>query len=55
MFADWCTYWWGWDVVHGFMKTGKFSWEVPLLGKLIEYEYDGKPPLDFWGINYYGR
>ncbi|GMH39661.1 hypothetical protein BSKO_07559 [Bryopsis sp. KO-2023] len=54
-FADWFTYWWGWEVVHTFMMTGKFTWSMPFFGKSIEYEYDhdGKPPLDFWGINYY--
>lgn len=41
--------------MHDFMKTGRFTWEVPFIGKAIEFEFNGKPPLDFWGVNYYGR
>jgi hypothetical protein len=35
---------------------GEFSWKLPVLGKWIEWrDPAGKPPCDWWGINYYSR
>jgi len=54
--CGWMEYWWGWDVVDHWMLTGEFVWKVPVLGTWIkEKDPDGKPPCDWWGINYYSR
>mmetsp|Transcript_6320 Transcript_6320/g.13946 ORF Transcript_6320/g.13946 Transcript_6320/m.13946 type:complete len:545 (-) Transcript_6320:1206-2840(-) len=54
--ADWMEYWWGWDVVDHFMQTGEFEWRLPVLGTWIKWkDPQGKPPCDWWGINFYSR
>jgi hypothetical protein len=50
------TYWWGYELVHKWMLTGKFTWDVPILGRWLEWQYPGgKPPCDWFGVNYYSR
>ncbi len=50
------TYWWGWDVVEHWMLTGEFVWKLPVLGTWQRWkDPDGRPPCDWWGINYYSR
>ncbi|MEW5313962.1 MAG: hypothetical protein WDW38_005492 [Sanguina aurantia] len=54
--AEWATYWWGWDVVDHWMLTGQFKWKLPLVGDwIVEQDPAGKPPCDWWGVNYYSR
>ncbi|KAG2442823.1 hypothetical protein HXX76_002902 [Chlamydomonas incerta] len=54
--SDWMTYWWGWDVVHHWMMTGEFVWKLPVLGVWQRWQDPaGRPPCDWWGINYYSR
>lgn len=54
--GNWMTYWWGWDNVHQWLKTGFFHWELPLFGTIIKYQNPGgKPPCDWLGVNYYSR
>ncbi|MEW5309554.1 MAG: hypothetical protein WDW38_001436 [Sanguina aurantia] len=54
--AHWLTYWLGWDVVDHWMLTGEFKWKLPLVGDwIVEKDPAGKPPCDWWGINYYSR
>ncbi|KAJ9525371.1 hypothetical protein QJQ45_003231 [Haematococcus lacustris] len=54
--ASWMEYWWGWDVVDQWMLTGEFSWDLPVLGRWLYWKDPaGKPPCDWWGINYYSR
>lgn len=54
--SDWMTYWWGWDVVEHWMLTGEFVWKLPVLGTWQRWkDPDGRPPCDWWGINYYSR
>ncbi|EFJ42987.1 hypothetical protein VOLCADRAFT_107029 [Volvox carteri f. nagariensis] len=56
MLSDWMTYWWGWDVVEHWMLTGEFVWKLPVLGVWQQWKDPaGKPPCDWWGINYYSR
>ena len=46
----------GWDVVHDWMLTGRFEWRVPLRGVVLTWQYNGgRPPMDWWGIQYYSR
>lgn len=46
----------GWDVVHDWMLTGRFEWRVPVRGVVHTWQYKGgKPPMDWWGIQYYSR
>lgn len=33
--CEWMTYWWDRDVVHTWLTTGRFEWQVPLLGTTI--------------------
>lgn len=53
----WMTYWWGWDLVQQWALTGRFTWDLPLGGgRVIDYQVPGgRPPCDWWGINYYSR
>jgi len=54
--AKWMEYWWGWDVVDHWMMTGEFEWKLPVLGTWYRWsDPAGKPPCDWWGINYYSR
>ena len=56
MLSDWMTYWWGWDVIEHWMLTGEFVWKLPVLGVWQRWrDPAGKPPCDWWGINYYSR
>lgn len=51
----WMTHWFGWDSVINYFKTGKYEWRVPF-GAPVRYEHPtGRPPCDWWGINYYTR
>ncbi len=46
----------GWDVVQDWMLTGRFEWRVPLRGVVHTWQHKGgKPPMDWWGIQYYSR
>jgi len=46
----------GWDVVQNWMLTGHFEWRVPLRGVVHTWQHKGgKPPMDWWGIQYYSR
>ena len=46
----------GWDVVHDWMLTGRFEWRVPLRGVVHTWQHKGgRPPMDWWGIQYYSR
>jgi hypothetical protein len=31
MFARWMDFWWGYDVIHNYLLTGRFTWYVPSL------------------------
>lgn len=54
--SSWMTYWWGYELVHNWMLTGKFTWDVPILGRWLEWQHPGgKPPCDWFGVNYYSR
>jgi hypothetical protein len=54
--ADWMNYWWGYELVHQWMLTGHFTWKVPVLGKWLEWRLpEGRPPCDWFGVNYYSR
>eukprot|EP00775_Hariotina_reticulata_P005032 gene5032-5274_t len=54
--ASWMTYWWGYELIHTWMLTGKFTWKVPVLGQTMEWQYPGgRPPCDWFGVNYYSR
>ncbi|KAG2450444.1 hypothetical protein HYH02_004946 [Chlamydomonas schloesseri] len=55
--ADWLTHCFGWDVVHTYLLTGRFSWRIPggRPGQLEVQEPGGRPHLDWLGINYYTR
>lgn len=56
LFLEWGQYWWGYDVMHDWMLTGHFEWKVPLLGRKILWQLpEGKPPCDWFGVNYYSR
>lgn len=38
------------------MLTGRFEWRVPLRGVVHTWQYKGgRPPMDWWGIQYYSR
>lgn len=46
----------GWDVVQNWMLTGHYAWRVPLRGVVHTWQHKGgKPPMDWWGIQYYSR
>ncbi|PNH02539.1 Beta-galactosidase, partial [Tetrabaena socialis] len=57
--AGWLTHCFGWDVVHHYLMSGRFSWRLP--GRvggwaMVEVqEPGGRPPCDWLGINYYTR
>ena len=54
--CSWGTYCMGWDVVQNWMLTGHFEWRVPLRGVVHTWQHKGgKPPMDWWGIQYYSR
>eukprot|EP00877_Chromochloris_zofingiensis_P007596 jgi/Chrzof1/308/Cz01g10210.t1 len=54
--AEWMQYWWGYELVHKWMKTGHIEWHVPVFGKWLEWQCPGgKPPCDWFGVNYYSR
>ncbi|PNH12081.1 Beta-glucosidase A [Tetrabaena socialis] len=56
LMSDWMTYWWGWDVMEHWMLTGEFIWKLPVLGVWQRWrDPAGRPPCDWWGINYYSR
>jgi hypothetical protein len=54
------TYWFANKQILEFFTTGRFKWEVPVLGplgvKVIDFhEPVASESLDWWGINYYSR
>eukprot|EP01024_Parvocaulis_polyphysoides_P036213 TRINITY_DN32217_c1_g1_i2.p1 TRINITY_DN32217_c1_g1~~TRINITY_DN32217_c1_g1_i2.p1 ORF type:complete len:466 (+),score=25.36 TRINITY_DN32217_c1_g1_i2:170-1567(+) len=54
------THWLGWDIVPEYLEKGKFNWKVPivLFGGGVKYQEKGdwdKPPIDWFGVNYYSR
>lgn len=50
----WMTFWFGCDVILKYFQTGEFEWRAPMKGITLKVQ-DDKPPLDWWGINYYSR
>lgn len=60
LFARWMDFWWGYDVVHNYLLTGRFSWYVPSLthisgARCVLDVQDTRPPLDWFGVNFYSR
>ncbi|KAG2499387.1 hypothetical protein HYH03_002962 [Edaphochlamys debaryana] len=54
--ADWLTYWVGANVMEHWMLTGEFVWKLPVMGVWQQWkDPNGRPPCDWWGINYYSR
>ncbi|PNH12078.1 Beta-glucosidase A, partial [Tetrabaena socialis] len=54
--AEWMTYWVGCNVMEHWMLTGEYMWRIPLLGVGRRWrDPAGRPPCDWWGINYYSR
>ncbi|KAJ9505304.1 hypothetical protein QJQ45_028326, partial [Haematococcus lacustris] len=54
--APWAEYYMGWDVMDQWMRTGEFSWKLPLVGRCLHWqEPGGRPPCDWWGINVFSR
>ncbi|WIA39927.1 hypothetical protein OEZ86_013361 [Tetradesmus obliquus] len=57
--ARWLTFWWGYDLMHEYLQSGKFAWCVPSLGSggssCSFVVQDGRPPLDWFGVNFYSR
>jgi beta-glucosidase/6-phospho-beta-glucosidase/beta-galactosidase len=55
--ARWLTFWWGYDLIHGYFTRGEFSWCVPglLEDDCVFQVQDDKPPLDWFGVNFYSR
>lgn len=53
----WLNYWWGYELIHGWLRTGELEWEAPLgMGEALRWrDPGGKPPLDWFGVNYYTR
>lgn len=53
----WMNYWWGYDLVHNWLLTGELEWTAPLgMGEALSWrDPGGKPPLDWFGVNYYSR
>lgn len=41
LFARWMDFWWGYDVVHNYLLTGRFSWYVPSLTHISGEEGEG--------------
>ena len=52
-----CTHCWGNDVILAHLGTGILRWRPfgPLLAALSYSCPDGRPPLDWVGLNYYSR
>jgi beta-glucosidase len=49
-------YWWGWDVIEEYFNSGHYEWRMPGLGVWLNFQDPaGKPPCDWWGINFYSR
>lgn len=54
--AYWLRFWWGYDIIHEWLATGRMEWRVPFFGKWFVYQDpEGKPPCDWYGLNYYSR
>ncbi|KAF6258060.1 glycoside hydrolase superfamily [Scenedesmus sp. NREL 46B-D3] len=57
--ARWLTFWWGYDLMHEYLQSGRFAWCVPSLdadGSSCKFvAEDGKPPMDWFGVNFYSR
>ena len=58
--TKWMTYWFANKQILNFFTSGRFKWEVPILGplglKVIDFhEPAAAESLDWWGINYYSR
>jgi hypothetical protein len=55
-FANWMGHIWGYDEIHEWMRSGRFKWCVPLKGCWVDWqEPEGRPPCDWFGVNYYSR
>jgi len=52
--TSWMTFWFGTDVLMTYLLSGEFIWKSPFKGITVE-AHDGRPPLDWLGINYYSR
>jgi hypothetical protein len=55
--ASVCNHCWGNDLILDYLGTGQLHWR-PLVGPLRALRYscpDGRPPLDWIGLNYYSR
>jgi hypothetical protein len=44
--ADWMNYWWGYELVHTWMLTGKFTWKVPVLGQWLPVVMNHDPEVN---------
>lgn len=58
--ARWLTFWWGYDLMHEYLLTGRFAWCMPSLfnegGMTCVFQVqDQQPPMDWFGVNYYSR
>lgn len=52
-----CHHSWGNDVILGYLATGSLNWRPlgPLLGTVSYSCPEGRPMLDWVGLNYYSR
>lgn len=52
-----CNHCWGNDTILDFLGTGQLNWRPlgPLLGRVSYSCPEGRPPLDWVGLNYYSR
>lgn len=55
--CKWMNFWWGYDLMHRWMLTGEVEWSAPLgCGEGYSWrDPQGKPPMDWFGVNYYSR
>lgn len=53
----WMNFWWGYELIHKWLLTGELEWSAPLgMGEGFSWrDPQGKPPLDWFGVNYYSR
>ena len=59
--SNWLAFWmshiWAYDNFHEWMMTGRFQWWLPFkFGRAVDWQQEGgKPPCDWFGVNYYSR
>lgn len=41
-------HWWGFDLVHQWMTTGKFEWKLPFVGTWIKYQVRRGRAATWW-------